>query len=177
MVAARGLLVGIVGKDSVSSAGDRGHKKTSGDARNGAVMDVGPTQHRVETVVENRGETNDAERVDIGNDIVGHTVRLEHGGKEAGGGTESVVVDILDGKEAEDTGGLKCSAHVVNELVVPLCVVDAIEARGLDVGGLRSLPETVTADTPDPTPTDADAENAEHVGKVAASGGGAEPGA
>lgn len=84
-------------------------------------------EKRVKTVVENGGHQDDGERVEVGNNVVGNTVGGKHSGEVRGSGTDTVVVEVLDGEEAEDTSGLECAADILNELVIPAsCVTSTL---------------------------------------------------
>ena len=163
-LAARAELVGVVVEDGVADTTNGGHGETGGDASNGAEVNVALAQEGVEAVVENRSTANDTERVEVVDDVVGDTVGDHHGGQETGRGTDTVVVNVLDGEETEDTGGLESAANILNELVVPPHW-DYL-ARSSNDGRLCGLPEAVTADSLPSTLREADSQNAEDVGQI-----------
>ena len=132
-------------------------------------MDLPPAQQRVKPVVQDRREDYDAEWVEVRDQVVRHSICLEHGGEETGGAAEAVVVDVLDREEAEDPGRLKGASHVLNELVVPLRV-NVMSFRG-NHGRFRGIPEAVAADAEDAPTRETDLQHAHDVGEVAASRG------
>ena len=144
-LAARAELVGVVVEHGVADTTHGGHGETNGDAGNGAEVDVALAQEGVEAVVEDRSKDNDTERVEVVDDVVGDTVGDHHGGQETGSRTDTIVVKVLDGEEAEDTGGLESAANILDELVVPAHWNNL--ARGCDDGRLGGLPEALTADS------------------------------
>ena len=159
-------LVGVVVEDGVADATDRRQEETGRDTGDGAVVDTHLTQEGVQAVVEKRGADNDAQAVEVAENIVGDTVRLQHGRQEVGGGADAVVVEVLDGEEAEDTGCLECLLHVLDKLIVP------VAGNGLTAGshdrGLRGVPPALAADLHDSALLQTHTNNAETVGKVAA---------
>jgi len=161
---ARAELVGVGVEDGVADTTESGESETGGHASNGAVADVEVTEHGVETVVQNGGHEDNGEGVEVADNVVGDTVGGEHGGQVRGSGTDTIVVEILDGEEAEDTSGLESTANILNELVAPLGVVTS--ATGSNDRRLSRLPETVTANSLDTTGAEADAEDLEDVGKI-----------
>jgi hypothetical protein len=125
-------------------------------------------EHGVETVVENGGHQDNGQRVEVADDIVGDTVGGEHGGQVRSGRTDTVVVEVLDGEETEDTSSLESTADILDELVVPLSLVTG--TAGSDDRGLSRLPETGATNSLDTTSAEADAENLENVGKIRTAG-------
>lgn len=170
VVAARRQLVGVVVEHGISYTADGGHGQTGGDASDGTVVDVEPSKRGVQAVVKEGSSGNDTERVEVGNDVVGDTIRPQHGRQEISGGTETVVVEVLDREEAEDTSTLECTADILNELVAPLNLVGTLKAGSSNVGRLGQFPETVTTDLLETTAAEADTENPENVGEIGATG-------
>ena len=121
-------------------------------------------KHRVETVVQNGSHKNNGQRVEVADNVVGDTVGGEHGGQVRGGRTDTVVVEVLDGEETEDTSGLESTADILDELIAPLSLVTS--AASSDDRGLSRLPETVTTNSLDTASAEADAEDSEDVGKI-----------
>lgn len=158
-------LVGVVVEDGVADTRHGGHGKTGSDAGNGAEVDVALAQEGVETVVEDRSTDDDTETVEVVDDVVGDTVGDQHGRQETGSRTDTIVVKVLDGEEAEDSGGLECAANIFDELVVPPHW--NYLAGGSNDGRLCGLPEAVTADSLPSALREADSQNAEDVGQIA----------
>jgi hypothetical protein len=131
-------------------------------------MDLIPPKHRVEDVVEKHRKDDNAKGVKVVDNVVGHAVGGEHGRQETRRIAQSIVVDKLDGKEAEDSRGLERAAHVLDELVVPASTDGLALALGCDYRGLRGVPETVPADAEDPAVAEADLEDTDDVGEVGA---------
>lgn len=82
-------------------------------------MDIEATQERIETVVEDRCADDDTQSIKVVNNVIGHAVSSKHGRQETCSTTNSVVVQILNGEEAENTSGLEGTSNIVHELVVP----------------------------------------------------------
>ena len=82
-------------------------------------MNLRSAQGRVDEVCEDGDGADDAQAVEVLDDVVGYAVGREHRGEEAGCAADTVVVDVLDGKEAEDPCGLEGAGNVVDEAVVP----------------------------------------------------------
>ena len=129
-------------------------------------MDSQPREKGVETVVEDGGERNDGQRVEVVDNVVGHAVGREHGGQEAGRVADTVVVEVLDGEEAEDSGSLQGTLDILHKLVVPASL-DA-QACGRDVGRLRQVPESMPSNLLDTATSEADTQDAEDIRKIAA---------
>ena len=170
VLAARRLLVGVVVEQGITHTAEGGHGQTGGDTGNGAVVDVKPSKRGVQAVVEDGGGGDDGEGVEVGNNVVGNTIGLQHGRQERSGGTETVVVEVLNREEAEDTSTLECAADILNELVTPLNLVLALKTGSSDVGRLGQIPETVTTKLLESTTAEADTEDTEDVGKIGAAG-------
>jgi len=107
-------------------------------------VDIPFAEEWVKTVVEDWRADDDGEGVEVVDDVVGDTVGGEHGGESVGSATESVVVDVLKGEEAEDSGSLESTANVFNELIVPW---DLHRTAGLgDHGGFSRLEKSFAAE-------------------------------
>ena len=160
------MLVGEVVENSVAHTTQGSETETRGDTSRRAIVDSHPREKGIEAVVEDGGEPNDGQRVEVVDNVVGHAVSCEHGGEEAGRVADTVVVKVLDGEEAEDSGSLEGTLDVFDELIVPASR-DA-QARSCDVGRLRQVPETMASNPLEAATSEANAQNTEDVGKVAA---------
>lgn len=149
VIAARVELVCIVAEDAVADASQGGKEEAGGDTSDGAIVNAGLAESRVQYVVENWAQKNDAEGVEVGDDIVGHAVAGEHGGQEVGGAANAVVVPVLHGEEAEHPSGLGGTLDVLDELVVVTSLW--LSSLGSDDRGLSSLPPAVTANAKETT--------------------------
>ena len=78
-LSARSQLVCVVVEHSITDTTDRRHGKTCGNAGDGAIMDIHAAQHGVETIVEDWSKDDDTQRVEIADNVVGHTIGGQHG--------------------------------------------------------------------------------------------------
>jgi hypothetical protein len=125
---------------------------------------VPSAEKRVKTVVQNGSHHDNGQGVEVADNIVGNTVGGEHGGQVRGSRTDTVVVQVLDGEETEDTSSLESTADILDELVIPRGGVT--KASGGDHGRLGGLPETVATDSLETSSAETDGKNLEDVGKV-----------
>lgn len=130
-------------------------------------MDIGLAQSRVQSKVENWVQQNDTQRVEVANDIVGHTVTRQHSTKVVGSVTNTVVVPELNWEEHEHSGGLKSTLDILDKLIVPASL-DRKAVLEL-VSGLGRLVPTLLSNAPDTTVLHAAADNTEDVGEIRAS--------
>lgn len=165
---ARTEFVRVVVDNCVSDPRKGRHGQAGGDTGNRTKVDMEATEGRVQDVVEDRREDNDTERVKVTDEIIWHAIRLEHCREETRRLAETVVVDVLDREEAEDPSCLECATDVLDELVVPPGM--DVLAFCCDHGRFRCVPEAVAADAEDASSSQADAQDADNVGEVAAAG-------
>lgn len=163
-LAARAELVGVGVEDGVADTTKSGEGKTGGHTGNGTVTDVPSAEKGVETVVEDGSHEDDGERVEVADNVVGDTVGGEHGGQVRSSGTDTVVVEVLDREETEDTSSLESTADILNELVIPGGVVTG--ASSSDHGWLCRLPEAMATDSLETASAETDGKNLENVGKI-----------
>lgn len=101
------------------------------------------------------------------NDIVGHTIGRQHSRQIASSSTETVVVDVLDGKEAEHSRSLKGTLDVLDELVVPVRL--DVQARCSNVGWLGEIPEAMASNLHDAAAAETYTKNLHGTAEVATS--------
>lgn len=164
--AARVGLVSLVAEYAVADASKSRNEETRGDTRNRAVVDFSLAESRVQSVVENWAQENDAERVEVANDIVRDTVAGKHRAQEVGGASNTVVVPVLHGEEAEHSSGLERTLDVLDELVV--VAVLGLASLGLNHGWLGCLPPARTTDAEDTTARQAAADHTNGVWQIGA---------
>jgi len=142
--AGRGL-VGVVVEDGVCSSTDSSQEQSGGDTCDRTISDAPLAEHWVERIVQDRSSDNDQDGVEVLEEIVGHAVAGEHGVDSVSGGSETIVVDGLDGEETEHSAGLECSTDILDEVVVPWD--DLAASAGGDDTGFGGIPESVAADS------------------------------
>lgn len=97
------------------------------------------------------------------------TVGGQHGRQETGRGTDTVVVEVLDREETEDSSGLECAANIIDELIIPVGL--DVEPSGANVGRHGMVPETLATKTFETSSLKADAQDLDNLAQVAAARG------
>lgn len=123
---------------------------------------------RGSSYVENGTKQYDTQGVEVANYIVGDTVALEHVAEEIGGATDTVVVPILHGEEAEHASSLHRALDILHEQIIVVCF--GLESLGGNCRRLGRLPPPTLADSEDTAVGHAVCENTEDVWQVRAAG-------
>lgn len=112
---------------------------------------------------------DDADRVQVVQQIIGNTVGVHTSSQSIGSGTKTSVVDLEDGLEEEDTTGLESAADIVNELVV-VCVNVRRASCAADAR-LANVPESRAADALESTMGKDVSDDLENIAQVRSSRG------
>ena len=126
-------------------------------------MDIPPTQERIEAVVQDDGEEDNGEGVEVANNVVGDAIGGKHICSGVGGLSQAIVINVLEGKEGEDPGGLEGAAHIIDKGVVPRDVdwVAALDNNGGSGRVEEALPPL--EEPPHAAASEADAKNPEDI--------------
>jgi hypothetical protein len=73
----------------------------------------------IDSVVQDRNEDDNGERVEVVEHIIGNTIRGEGCGLSVCCSPETSIVDLLNGEEEEDSTSAHCPSRIINELIVP----------------------------------------------------------
>lgn len=163
VVAARVGLVGLPAEEGVADTTEGAQEEAGGDTGDGAVVDLASAEEGVEGVVENGAEDDDAQGVEVANDIVGHTVAAEHGTEVVGGITQTIVVPELDGEEGEHGRGLHGALDIFDKGII---VVRLRTTAGGNDRGHSSVPPAFASDAEDAAVGHAATKDAEDVDEI-----------
>lgn len=119
---------------------------------------------RVITRSRRKRTDDNGDGVEVVEQIVGDTVSPHTGGEGVGSSTEGTVVDVVDGKEEEDTASLEGTADILNELIIIVVNLGATSSSAH--AGLGNFPESLAADGLEPTVREAVTKNAEDIAQI-----------
>lgn len=118
-VSAGRSLVNIVLDNGTTSSGDSGEGETEGDSADTAEFDVRLAKTGIDDVGQEGNEDDNGQGVEVAEEIVGCTCGY-HGCTLGGGdGTNTTVVDVVDGEVEEDGASLEGPDDIVDILLGP----------------------------------------------------------
>lgn len=100
-------------------------------------------------------------------EVIRDAAAAQHGVNTIDGRSETIVINSLNGEEAEHSACLEGSANILNEVIIPRD--DEIASAGCDDARFGGLPEPVAADLL-PSPRQAHTDDFAAPTKVASSG-------
>lgn len=99
---------------------ESGEGETDGDTGNGTKLDAGAAEDRVDDTVEDRGEDQNRDGIEVLHEIVGHTVALHLTSLSDKVGRELAVANPEDGVEDEDLASTQGTLQLIDKVVVPV---------------------------------------------------------
>lgn len=140
-----------------------------------------------ETNVQARAQKDDAQGVEVADDIVGNTVTSQHGGQEVGRASDSVankvsiaeslvmhlinlpvVVPVLHREEAEHASRLHGPLDILDKLISVVSLV--LQSLSCNDRRLASIPPSTAADSEHSTTSQAVSDDSEGVWQVGSTG-------